>query len=275
MVLESILNPKNILKKPLHMFFLAVIYTTISIFFEWKIFPAAASILSLAFITILFIPIFFKVFSKEEKKDRLYSSPIHPNLFFRHKDAIVLYTLFFLGIIVASSFVYVFFPDIHAFDLQNNTLRSFVTGHVTGGGDGLCGSDNFSKYVCNNSQTMLLSFVLSLIFGAGAIFVLAWNASIIAVYLGGVMKSMIAAGTHPIQAYLFGIPMGLGAIALHGIPEILAYFFAGIAGGILSIGIIREKTLSKKFKNIFKDSIIFLVIAEVLIILAAYLEAAF
>ena len=47
---------------------------------------------------------------------------------------------------------------------------------------------------------------------------------------------------------------------------------AALAGGMLSVGIIREK-FKGHFEKIFIDSVIFLGIAEVLIIIAAFLEA--
>jgi len=68
------------------------------------------------------------------------------------------------------------------------------------------------------------------------------------------------------------VPAGLGSIALHGVPEIAAYFVAALAGGMLSVAIIREK-FKGHFEKIFIDSIAFLALAEVLIIVAAFLEA--
>jgi len=115
-------------------------------------------------------------------------------------------------------------------------------------------------------------FILSTIFGAGAIFILTWNASVIAVYVGFGINSFIRDGVSPEIAYLLGVPAGLGSIALHGVPEIGAYFVAALAGGMLSVGIIREK-FKGHFEKIFIDSVIFLGIAEVLIIIAAFLEA--
>jgi len=160
------------------------------------------------------------------------------------------------------SFLYLFLPRDDVFHLQSETLRS-ISGRATTGGD-------FMLYLTNNTQVMVLVFILSTVMGAGAIFILAWNASVIAVYLGLVVQSMTQ--KFGAAAYLLGVPVGLGSIALHGIPEIAAYFIAGISGGILSVGIIREKFMSKEFKMVFKDSLIFLLIAEFLIIGAAVVE---
>ena len=133
----------------------------------------------------------------------------------------------------------------------------------------------FSDFFLNNTQVMILIFILSMLFGAGAIFILAWNASVIGVYAGLIVNSFVIKGFPLTNAYIFGVPVALVSIALHGIPEIMAYFFAGIAGGILSVGVMREKLGSRNFKIIFIDSLKFLLIAEVFIAFAAWLEIAF
>ncbi len=120
---------------------------------------------------------------------------------------------------------------------------------------------------------MILVYALSVLFGAGSVFVLGWNASVIAVYVGSVSRSFIAQGFAPSAAYLFGVPLGLGSILLHGIPEIIAYFLAGLAGGILSVGILRERWGGKNFHLILKDSLVLLAVAEILIFAAAFIEA--
>jgi uncharacterized membrane protein SpoIIM required for sporulation len=52
-----------------------------------------------------------------------------------------------------------------------------------------------------------------LIFGAGAIFILAWNASVIAAAIGIFANSDLSK-----------LPMGVMRYMIHGIPEIGAYF---------------------------------------------------
>ena len=69
MVLESILNPKNAEDKPWHVFVIAFIYSFIAVVFSNQLFPAQASILTVALITILFIPFFQKLFAIEEDKE--------------------------------------------------------------------------------------------------------------------------------------------------------------------------------------------------------------
>ena len=180
----------------------------------------------------------------------------------RHKSIISIFTAFFLGIVIATSFVFIFLPFHDAFSLQSSVLRGLASSPET----------DFLRIFLNNTQVMVLMFLFSVIMGAGAIFILAWNASVIAVYVGFVINNFIRDGISPQLAYVLGVPLGLGSIALHGIPEIGAYFVAALAGGMLSVGIIREK-LKGYFKKIFADSLLFLALAEVLIVIAALLEA--
>ncbi len=264
MVLESILNPKNAEDKPLHVFIISFLYSIVAVVFAHQLFPQQSSILAVALITILFVPFFQKLFSIEERiEDLAAEKKIKAGIFQRHKKIIFAFSAYFLGIIVAMSFVFVFLGYEGVFSMQTRTIEGFSASATNYG--------NFFQFLSNNSKVMLLTFLLSTMFGAGAILILAWNASVIAVYIGLLTKSLEAkiGGA----AYLYTLPAGLGAIALHGIPEITAYFIAGLAGGILSVGMIRERIGSKEFKGIFKDALILLSSAEILIFTAAILEA--
>ncbi|MBI4163212.1 MAG: stage II sporulation protein M [Candidatus Aenigmarchaeota archaeon] len=275
MVLESILNPKNAEDKPWHIFVIAFIYTFIGVFFAHQLFPNQSSTLAVAIITILFIPFFENLFElEEEKDDAAVKGGKKQNIFGRHKQAISVFSSFFMGIIVAMTFIFIFMPTVNVFTLQAQTIEGFSGRVVSDTTGAVVDQGDFTRFFVNNTGVMILIFVMSLMLGAGAIFVLVWNASVIAVYVGLIVKSLASNGLNLTTAYLYGVPVGLGSIALHGIPEIAAYFVAGISGGILGVGVIREKLNSKEFHFIFKDSLVFLAIAEILIIAAAFIEAA-
>src|SRR3989338_2260980 len=272
MVVESVLNPKQAEDKPWEIFLISVVYTLVAVLFSLSVFPEQSSILSVAFVTIIFVPFFQKLFEiEEENEDEATQGRLKGNLFVRHRKIIYAFSAFFLGIIIAMSFLFIFYPAAgQAFTLQTQTLNSFAapTGSVAEGG-------YFVRFLLNNTQVMLLTFVLSIAFGAGAIFILAWNASVIAVYIGFFVRSLAESGLSNPVAYLYGVPLGLSSIALHGIPEIVAYFIAGLAGGILSVGLLREKVKSKNFNAILFDSLVLFLAAEMLIVVAAYVEAVF
>ncbi len=264
-MLESLLQPKLAEKKPWDLFFISLFFSVIGVAFAVQLFPSQASVFSVSLITIMFMPFFQRMFVIEEKKDY----KLHKNLLVRHKELFYFFGIFFIGTIVAMSFIYVFFPSVRdAFSLQESWYKSQgrpITGNAVA-------NEDFSLFLVNNTQVLLMTFALSAIFGAGAVFILVWNASVIAVYTGFVINNFIKSGVSAELAYVLGVPAGLGSIALHGIPEIAAYFVGALAGGMLSVAIIREK-FKGHFKKIFIDSLIFLALAEVLIIFAAVLEA--
>ncbi len=160
----------------------------------------------------------------------------------------------------------IFLPQYNtAFSVQTETLQSIGMATNT--------ESEFFAYLVNNSRLMGLIWILSAVFGSGAIFILSWNASVVGVFASNFVRHFMENGLSTEYAYIVGVPIGLSSIAIHGIPEIAAYFIAGIGGGILSVGILRERGWTKNMKHITKDSIAFLVIAEWLIIGAALLEA--
>jgi uncharacterized membrane protein SpoIIM required for sporulation len=97
--------------------------------------------------------------------------------------------------------------------------------------------------------------------GAGAIFILAWNASVIAAAIKIFVNSDIGK-----------IPLGLGRYMIHGIPEIAAYFVGALAGGIFSIAVIKREGGKERFINIMLDSLSLIIIAIAILFISAIIE---
>ena len=113
----------------------------------------------------------------------------------------------------------------------------------------------------NNIFVMIFTIIFSLAFSAGAIFILAWNASVIATAMAIFSKASISA-----------LPDALLRYMIHGIPEIAAYFAAALAGGIISIAIIRHDFKQARFWHIMQDSLDLILLAIIILIIAALLE---
>jgi len=263
MVFESILKPKEAERHPLEVFLYAIVVTSVSIWVAYFVFPAIASHLFLFLIAIATIPMIFRLLQEEEEYAEKYS--ITERSFLQeHMRVIKVYTYFFLGVLVAASLWYTFLPqklsDI-LFDAQiRETAR--LGAAVSGVGD-------FLAIFFNNAKVALIAFVMSFFYGTGAIWVLSWNASVIAVWVGKAARAIAAPGIAGASAaYAYALPTSLLKIALHGIPEILAYFFAGIGGGILTVGMLRGKHDSK----IIADAFLLFGIAIGLLALGAALE---
>jgi hypothetical protein len=117
---------------------------------------------------------------------------------------------------------------------------------------------------------MIISFILSLFYGAGALFLITLNASIFASALANVIKNNLP-GIGFFSVYSFTL-CNLGIMFFHMIPEVSGYLLAAIAGGVLSHAFIREKIGSKNFKIVLTDSFILLLIAIAVLFLAAFVE---
>ena len=93
------------------------------------------------------------------------------------------------------------------------------------------------------------------------IFILAWNASVIAAAVGIFTQSNLSI-----------LPLGLLRFMIHGIPEIAAYFVAALAGGIISIAVIRHEIGTSRFWEVLQDSLNLIILSVIILIIAAALE---
>lgn len=137
----------------------------------------------------------------------------------------------------------------------------------------------FNIILKNNLNVVLIAALLSFLYGAGAIFLISWNASILA----AVVSLDIFLGMAPvITSQSFGFLKGIfNSIYLllgylpHGIPEIIAYFLVSIAGAVFSRDLVKG-LLSTQFKwKILLDIFYLIIIAIILIIIGALIESSY
>lgn len=285
MVLESLIGERNIRKNPFYIFLITFIISIGSILFANVLFPKHASVLSVAFITIGLVPIVHNILAKEEFVEALQRKS-SSTFFARHFNLILIYVWIFIGIIVAFAFMYVLLPaDVKqdTFDEQINSFCAIagsdscelgvpysLTGKALAGAFDSC-SNPATKNVfsCslfifeNNMGVLIFTIILSLLYGAGAIFIIAWNASIIGLFFG----EMILAAQH---VRWFGLLQGL--LIGHGPPELLSYIFGALAGAILSAMISRGQFLSHEFSAILKDVFFLTALAIFSVIYGAIVE---
>ncbi|MBU5574941.1 MAG: stage II sporulation protein M [Candidatus Aenigmarchaeota archaeon] len=263
MVLESLFSARKMLERPINMLFFSFIITVMSVYISYFIFPIYAGIISPLFVTIGTAPLLLKIFAVEEKIERLYAeNKLSENFLERYEYVIILFAFFFIGSFIAYFTISLIIPDKDVYTIflpqinEISTIKSLTTGSVYNE------SNTLFLITSNNLRVMLTCFMLSLIFGTGALFILSWNASILAIYL----VSFIRQGM--IEKFFIS---SLGIIP-HAPFEIGAYFVSGIAGGMLSMGLLRENIKSKEFRIILRDSIFMLSISVIIIILGAFIE---
>ena len=275
MVVEALLFPLKAEKKPWQMFFIGFLYTSIGIFLALWIFRDQASLIMVFMITMAALPIFYNTMKLEESKDMLIDT--ETALLREHNKAIVFFMYLFVGITIACAVWYVVLPTqtINSlFDKQIGTIQTInnqVSGNV------ISNLSVFWKIFFNNFKVMAFSILFSFIYGAGAIFILVWNATVIGAAIGNFIRANISSYTSSfglLEAgnYFHVVSLGLLKYSIHGIPEIAAYFYGGLAGGILSVALIRKHFRSEKFPTIMKDFSELTLIGVGFLIAAAFLE---
>lgn len=271
MVLEALISPLKAEKKPWETFILGFIYSSLAIILSLWIFEEQASLISVFLISIAAIPLVYSTFKLEEGKDILIEK--ERGILKEHSKAISFLIFLFCGIILAYVIAYLVLPNAQVtnlFNLQHTTISQINSNAPSEAG-------LFSKIFFNNMKVLTFCIVFSLFYGAGAIFILAWNGSVIAAAMGNFIRQHIGIyagqlGFSGITVYLHTFSLSLLRYSIHGIPEICAYFIASLAGGILSVAIIRHDFSTKKFEKIIYDTSTLLLISIAILFFAAILE---
>jgi uncharacterized membrane protein SpoIIM required for sporulation len=156
----------------------------------------------------------------------------------------------FLGIVVALSVAYVFLPqsitDI-TFNLQQQAIQKVnmnIQGQITH-------LDLFTRIFANNLKVLFFCIIFSFLYGTGALFILTWNASVVATAMGTIFKMELSraaslVGLQGVAAYFSAASFSFFRYMTHGILEMAAYFIAGLAGGIISIALIKHNLKEDK-----------------------------
>ncbi|MFC2016628.1 stage II sporulation protein M [Chloroflexota bacterium] len=275
MVLESLLNPLKAEKKPWEMFFIGFLYSSIAILMSLWIFKGQASLIMVFFTVMACLPIVYNTMKLEESKDLVI--PQERALLKEHNKAIVFLMFLFLGATLSFVAWYVFLPSESlnfVFDKQITTIEA-INNQVSG--NAYQQFSTFSRILFNNIKVLAFAILFAFIYGAGAIFILTWNASVIGTAIGNFIRSNISqyagiAGFEKFSGYFNVASIGLLRYVLHGVPEILAYFYGGLAGGIISVAIIKKHYKDEKFSHIVFDISELLVISIAFLLAAAFIE---
>ncbi|MBW3004715.1 stage II sporulation protein M [Candidatus Woesearchaeota archaeon] len=274
MVLESVLNPFTAAKRPWELLVAGIFYGSAALFLSIWIFEEYASLVMVFLTVMACLPLFYKTLRSEEAKDLLIKS--ESKLLKEHGKAIMLLVLLFLGLTIAFSFWYVVLPaetSSSVFKIQTQTIAS-LNQQVTAS---IAKFNLLNRIFLNNIKVLIFCILFSFIYGSGAIFILSWNASVIGAAAGNFIRTHLAqyagaVGFSKVAAYFYATSLSVLRYSLHGIPEILAYFVAGLAGGILSVAIIKRDFGTKSFERILLDSSDLILIAVFILFLAALIE---
>ena len=273
MVLESLLNPPRAEHHPFAVFLLGAAYSTLAIFLAMWIFEEQSSMVMVFLSALATAPLMYHTLRFEENKD-LFSEG--KSMLQQHAPALLFYLSLFAGMAVAFSFWYTALPTEMAsslFRVQAQTisnLNQHVTGNVTQ-------TALLSKIFLNNIKVVIFCILFSFLDGSGAIFILTWNASVIGAAVGNFIRSHMAkfagvAGLGKAAAYFYVGSLSILRYAIHGIPEIFAYIIGGLAGGILSVAIVKHDFGTGTFEKILLDVSDLVLLSVLILFVAAILE---
>lgn len=280
MVLESIISPENAENRPALMIFIGFLYTTLAMFISYYIFEAYSSIFMIFLATIAATPIIYRLMKMEEEKDL--QDVEEKTLLKEHSRALKAFLYIFIGATLCFAFWYTILSQgmvNSLFHSQSATISS-INGRIIGLTDMTGNLTNpvsvFSSIFFNNIKVLLFCVLFSFMYGAGAIFILMWNASIVGAAIGSFIRTSISALVNTcgvnVGTTFCAVSSGILRYAVHGIPEILSYFVAALAGGIISIAVINHEFNSRKFEHILLDSADLLMLAIGILFVAALLE---
>jgi uncharacterized membrane protein SpoIIM required for sporulation len=276
-MLEMIVNPRSAKLRPWGMFFIGLIYSLVSlamvgfIFAKDTVLSNYGGILVVTFTVLFSLPFMYYLIKIEEGKDMEITD--EGKLVREHWKAISALMWLFFGFVIGFSMWYIIFPsqNVVNFNAQieifcsinspneySTCLQTNGLGTITGKASGV---GTMLSIFSNNIYVLIFTIMFSLAFGAGALFILVWNASVIGAAIGMFAKSDIS-----------NLPLAVLRYMFHGLPEILAYFVAALAGGIVSVAIIRRDIEGYRKWNILQDALLLIIISVAILIISAFLE---
>lgn len=269
-----ILPLKRIERNPWEMAYIGIIYASIAFiltsFFFSKDFvlDKYRGVLITTITLICCFPYYYFFLKQEEGKDLEINE--EGKLVKEHMKALAALLWLFLGLTIGFSFWYLVSPSEapKTFDAQIKTfcainkpsgyeecLKSY--GVITGSATEV---NHLMGILVNNISVMVVILFFSLIFGAGAIFILIWNASVIGAAIGMFSKDLMK------------MHFGVLRYLIHGIPEIAAYFIAALAGGIVSVALVKKDLKGERLWIVLEDCVILLILGVLILIASAFIE---
>jgi uncharacterized membrane protein SpoIIM required for sporulation len=192
-------------------------------------------------------------------------------IFKNNLDIISAFFFLFLGFTIASIAWFCFLPE-NMFEIAFSNQLSEISAMQSVSIGNIVFDGMFWTILSNNLRVMFFCVLFSLIYGAGAVLILAWNASILGTAVGLFIREKMAADSSMVAVFLSNLPFGLGQYMFHGTFELLAYFIASLIGGVLSASIVRKSYKNNNFFKLLKNILFLLLLSILLLIIAAAIE---
>ena len=275
MVLEHIFPEDWLERKGIYAFLLGIGYSIVGVFIASILFPGDPALVAVAFTAMLLLPELYKIFSIEERQESLEQRVNFKSLWRDDIEVVRIYIFLFLGVMLVYSVGTILLPELQANNLFREQLEirfgqgfsgSATAGSATGE---IFSSGLFYVLLTNNFLVLMACFILALLAGDGAIFLITWNASVWGTIFGLTAKNAATvAGQHPL--YFFALIMLI--VFPHMIIEAISYFLAAISGSVISKDVLLEQFASERFFEVFGFNLYLLLFGLLFLLLGAIVE---
>lgn len=274
MVFEQLFKAQWLESRPTVSLLLGFGYTMISFFSSFLLFnqsPRLVGISTILLTVIITIPSVNGLFSYELEKHGKKRS----KSFFRQYEHVVDFAIYyFMGVFAAFLLLSLAAPGLVFSERDMHP--------VAASGQKIVLPENlppppmavdFDAIFANNLYVLVISFVLSVFYGAGAFFLIVLNASIFVSALTEVLHLKIPATGF---AHTLGFTFcNTGTMLVYALPELFAYLLAAMAGIVVSVAILKEGffgIFSKRFRSLLGSIVSVLIVALILLIVSAAIE---
>lgn len=267
MVLEHIFPEDWLERKGRYAFVLGIVYSLVGVLISSILFPGDPALVAVAITSLLLLPELYKIFSIEERQESMEQHVNMRSLWRDDIDIIKIYIFLFLGILIVYSIGTILLPSF----TTNNLFREQLEIRLGQGfaGNAFAAGGLFMDLLSNNFLVLIACFIMALLTGDGAIFLITWNASVWGTIFGFTAKNAAAfSGQNPFA--VFGLIMLI--VFPHMMIEAISYFLAAISGSIISKDVLLEKFASHRFFEVFGFNLYLLLFALLFLVVGAGVE---
>lgn len=269
MVLEQIYPMEFLKENPKYAFLLGMAYTIFATLFALMLFPQDPALVIVGIVSILLLPSLYQLSTYHESEMSKHNAFNFWHVLTDNKQFIKVYLYLFFGSFIVFALFSLFLPTLATNYVFEQQVAVMAGGAIHTAGGGYFSIPLFKELFVHNMFVMGICFLLSLIAGNGAIFMIIWNASVWGTVFGVLGKSVaMYLQTHP--AIIFSLI--LLSVFPHVLLEISSYIIAVVSGTIISDAMAREKIVSKTFARVLIHNILLLMCAVAVLAIAMIVE---
>lgn len=235
MVLENIVSEKMLEKHFSYALMLGAGYSLIGMILASFIFGANSGIVGVMFTSLLLAPSMMVLFEREEQQEEQEKHFSIKRLIINNKHVLTTYLGVFLGVFATYFLASMILPflgvTISTLFREQLILDPALAGRAT------FNVATFTGILANNWLVLVVTFLLALLIGDGAVFFVAWNASAWGTIFG---YRVFAASQVSSEAILVIALTLLAIVAWHTILEGGAYILAAMSGAAISSAVIKQ-----------------------------------